>query len=96
MKQIVMTIALWALMAAAGQAECFVGYKAKQDDPLRLHYGIMHVTDAPLCADAALLEGHIANRLGDAGWTLLHIVEVQQTPPTDEQREVAGDYFQRF
>ena len=46
MKQILSSLACgpdiaWATVAAA---ECYADYKAKQDNPLRLHYGVMQVS----------------------------------------------------
>ena len=36
--------ALLALAALPAQAQCFADYKAKQDGPLRLHYGVAQVS----------------------------------------------------
>ena len=38
---ITLATALATTLATGAQADCYADYKAKQDDPLRLHYGIM-------------------------------------------------------
>ena len=55
-----------AVMLALGQqasAECYADYKAKQDDPLRLHYGVAQVSDAACGAGPGSAEGELAPRL---------------------------------
>ena len=47
MKQILTSLAVAGLISvgsAASAADCYADYKAKQDDPLRLHYGVMQVS----------------------------------------------------
>jgi len=43
MKKILLSLALVAF-AGTAQAECYADYKAKQDDPLRLHYGVAQIS----------------------------------------------------
>ena len=54
MKQIAFSLLAVALMAVAApaQAECYADYKAKQDNPLRLHYGVVQL-QGPCSANAA-------------------------------------------
>jgi len=44
MPRLFLSMAALALMALPAQAECYADYKAKQDDPLRLHYGVAQVS----------------------------------------------------
>ena len=49
MKQIILSLAaIMALTLAqpAQAADCYADYKAKQDSPLRLHYGVMQLRGA--------------------------------------------------
>ena len=47
MKRILAPLTLACVLAAsAAQAACYVDYKAKKDNPLRLHYGVMQVGEA--------------------------------------------------
>jgi hypothetical protein len=45
MARVLLTIAL-LLAALPAQAECYADYKAKQDNPLRLAYGVAQVSDS--------------------------------------------------
>ena len=56
---------IWAtlvLLAWPAHAECFVDYKAKQDNPLQLAYGVSQVTDE-ICGDIGAQEADLAARL---------------------------------
>lgn len=83
----------WALAAPAGAA-CFADYKAKQDDPLRLHYGVAEVPDTACDPKAAV--GVLRPRLAQAGWTLLNVLSIFGPEGLDERRASAGDYYLRF
>ncbi|WP_295313443.1 hypothetical protein [Roseobacter sp.] len=81
-----------ALAPAAVAAACYADYKAKQDNPLRLHYGVAEVSQ---CAgDAA--EAELRARLSAAGWTLLNVVSVFDESGLAERKESAGPYYLRF
>ena len=43
------------LLPALAEAACFADYKAKRDNPLRLHYGVVKLSDGacPSQGDAA-------------------------------------------
>ena len=91
------TLALALLLcsaAAEGSAACYADYKAKRDDPLRLHYGVIELADAD-CASAAAAAAAIRARLGD-GWQLLQVVGTFGESGLDERRAGAGDYFLRY
>ncbi len=81
-------------LAGAAQAECFADYKAKQDNPLRLHYGVMDVPDSACSVQAAA--GVIAPRLSAAGWTLLDVISVFGPEGLDERKAGAAEFFRRF
>ncbi|WP_050931027.1 hypothetical protein [Aestuariivita boseongensis] len=95
MKQIAFSLLAVALMAVAApaQAECYADYKAKQDNPLRLHYGVVQL-QGPCSANAARAE--VAARIAQGGWTLLNIVSVFGPEGLTERRDSAGPYFLRF
>jgi hypothetical protein len=80
--------------AGAAQAECYADYKAKQDDPLRLHYGVIALPD-DACSVAAAA-GFIAPRLARQGWTLLNVVSIFAPEGLDERKASAGAYFLSF
>lgn len=82
-----------ALAAPAAEAACYADYKARQDNPLRLHYGVMEVPDGA-CSVGAAAEV-VAARLGD-GWRLLQVVGVFGPEGLESRRASAGAYFLRY
>lgn len=92
------TLALAALLASVlalpAQAACYADYKAKQDNPLRLHYGVMQVSDGACSPGAARAE--MAPRLAAQGWTLLNVIGVFGPEGLDERKGNAGAYFLRY
>ena len=92
--QVLALVALAAMAAAPAGAECFADYKAKQDDPLRLHYGVAQVSDGNCSAAGA--EGELAPRLAGAGWTLLQVMSTFGPEGLDERKASAGDNFLRY
>ena len=89
MKHLCLAAVLMAFALPAG-AQCYVDYKAKMDDPLRLHYGVAEVSD---CAKA---EVELAPRLAANGWTLLTIVSTFGETGLAERQKSAADYFLRY
>ena len=92
MKQNLLTFAV-LMMAFPATAACFADYKAKRDNPLRLHYGVVEVTGA-CTVQAARAE--IAQRIARDGWQLLNVVSIFGTEGLAERKESAGIYFLRF
>ena len=85
----------FAVMAASPAAsECYADYKAKKDDPLRLHYGVAEVSDSS--CDRASASSELEPRLADAGWTLLQVVSTFGPEGLDERKASAGDNFLRY
>mgnify|MGYP001545456809 CR=1 FL=1 len=84
---------LFALAAGPASAACFADYKAKRDDPLRLHYGVAEIRGD--CAPGPAAD-ELRPRLAAAGWELLNIVSVFDETGLEERKESAGDYNLRF
>lgn len=84
--------ALLALSALPAQAQCFADYKAKQDGPLRLHYGVAQVS----ACDRKAAKAELAPRLKAGGWKLLNIVSTFGPEGLNERQSSAGDYFLRY
>lgn len=78
---------------APAEAACFADYKAKRDDPLRLHYGVAEIRED--CAVEAAAE-ELRPRLSEAGWELLNIVSVFDDEGLEEREESAGEFYLRF
>ena len=84
-----------ALMAAApASASCYADYKAKRDNPLRLHYGVIELPDSACSPDAA--KNQIAQRISADGWKLLNILSIFQNDGLEERKTSAGQYFLRY
>lgn len=84
-----------ALAATPATAACYADYKAKQDGPLRLHYGVAQISDAA-CGDNQRAAAELTPRLAQAGWTLLTIMSTFGETALQEKRAGAGDYFLRY
>ncbi|MGJ8545778.1 MAG: hypothetical protein ACSHWZ_10075 [Sulfitobacter sp.] len=96
MKQIALNMALASLLFAASPAfaaDCYADYKAKQDNPLRLHYGVAEITGA--CKKGAA-KRELSQRLARDGWTLLNILSVFGPEGLSERKDSAGSNFLRF
>ncbi len=83
------------MLALPAQAECYVDYKAKQDDPLRLAYGVSQVSDA-VCGKPKQARAELAPRLAAGGWTLLKIVSSFGPEGLSERKASAGDFYLRY
>ena len=93
MKQITLPFALILGLAGAAQAQCYADYKAKQDNPLRLHYGVAQVSGTCSTGNAAQ---QIGARLAAQGWTLLQIQSVFGPEGLDQRKASAGQFYLRF
>lgn len=96
MPRLFLSLAALALMALPAQAECYADYKAKQDDPLRLHYGVAQVSDGACAGGPGAAAGELAPRLASGGWTLLNVLSVFGPEGLGERESSAGEYFLRF
>mgnify|MGYP003605472931 CR=1 FL=1 len=81
-------------IALPANADCYADYKAKQDAPLRLHYGVAQVSDAGCSPKAA--KGELAPRLAAGGWTLLNVLSTFGPEGLSERKASAGEYFLRY
>jgi hypothetical protein len=96
MKHIRLTLSaalLAALTSPAFAADCYADYKAKQDNPLRLHYGVAQISGQ--CSKAAA-RAQLSQRLAASGWTLLNVVSVFGPDGLSQRKDSAGSNFLRF
>jgi len=82
------------LVASPALAACYADYRAKMDNPLRLHYGVVELP-ADACSVGAATP-LIASRIAQGGWELLQVVSVFDEAGLTSRRADAGDYFLRF
>lgn len=93
-KAVVTGLAL-TLAASAAQADCYADYKAKKDNPLRLHYGVIQLPQAA-CRDRARARKVIAARIGVGGWRLLNVMSVFGPEGLASRKDSAGQFYLRF
>jgi hypothetical protein len=82
------------LAASPAAADCYADYKAKRDNPLRLHYGVIEVPDR--ACDPGAAAPVIARRIAAEGWELLNVLGVFGPEGLAERRDSAGSYFLRY
>ncbi len=92
MKQLLLTLALIGF-ASTANAACYADYKAKMDNPLRLHYGVIELPDSACSVGAAA--SNIARRL-TGGWELLEVMSVFDESGLESRRNRAGQYYLRY
>lgn len=95
MRYTAIILGLLTALALAGPghaADCYADYKAKQDNPLRLHYGVARVSK---CSRPAA-KAELSQRLAAQGWTLLNIVSVFDESGLAERKQSAGPNYLRF
>ncbi len=85
--------ALLMAAAPAQAADCYADYKAKQNNPLKLHYGVIQIRGA--CNKAAA-QGEIQSRIAASGWTLLNVMSVFGPEGLQQRKANAGPYYLRF
>ncbi|MFD3190367.1 hypothetical protein ACFMPD_08850 [Sedimentitalea sp. HM32M-2] len=87
-------LGLWlSLPGPAYAADCYADYKAKQDAPLRLHYGVIQL-NGPCKPGPARNEA--AARLAQGGWTLLNLLSLFGPEGLQERKADAGPFYLRF
>ena len=92
MKWMIFTFIIF--LSQSAQAACYVDYKAKQGNPLKLHYGIMKLDNGECVT--GYVQDKVALRLSPHGWTLLNVLTVSRKLPNSQQKENAGENFLRY
>jgi hypothetical protein len=85
-------VAAW-FIAQPAWADCYADYKAKRDDPLRLHYGVAEVHDD---CDVEAATEELTPRLADEGWQMLNVLGVFDETGLEERRDSAGEHYLRY
>ncbi len=97
MKRYIFMLSVLTAIAISGSAKaaCYADYKAKRDNPLRLHYGVIELPDA-VCGDTATASDEIKTRLLANKWQLLNVLSVFDTDGLENRKDSAGEFFLRF
>lgn len=95
MRQFIFSACVLLGVTVAGSslaAGCYADYKAKQDNPLRLHYGVAKVGKC----NKGSAEQELSKRLSAKGWTLLNVLSVFDENGLAERKESAGRNYLRY
>lgn len=82
-----------SLMASTSSAACYADYKAKKDNPLKLHYGVIELNSGCNDQDA---EAEINARIGRDGWVLLNVLSVFDDGGLAGKEQSAGKFYLRY
>lgn len=96
MKQIraITLVACLSTFAAPAFAEqCFADYKAKKDNPLRLHYGVAELFQG--CSEATA-KPELQGRLSPDGWKLLNVLSIFDASQLAGKDSSAGQFYLRY
>lgn len=89
-------ITIFAICCAApASAACYADYKAKQDSPLKLHYGVVELPD-DACDNHNAAARDIERRLSRAGWQLLEVNSIFDESGLSSRQGRAGAFFLKF
>ena len=88
-------LAIALAVPVSASADCYADYKAKKDNPLRLHYGVAEVPDSA-CKNRKAAAKAISKRLAADGWQLLRVLSVFGPEGLDQREDSAGRYFLRY
>ena len=94
-KSTLLALAMVAITAFPANAACYADYKAKQENPLKLHYGVVQVDISP-CTMSDTVAKIVRQRLQSAGWLLLQVQSVFDDSGLGRRKKDAGQYFLRF
>ena len=83
-----------SVLAAPLHAACYADYRARMDNPLRLHYGVIEVPQSACSVGAA--SSVVNGRLASQGWTLVQVISVFNDSGLAARRADAGQYYLRF
>lgn len=90
-----MALAALSVLATPASAACFADYKAKRENPLKLHYGVIQIDSNP-CAMSDKVKSTVAKRLSASGWQLLQVQSVFDDSGLGKRKRDAGEFFLRF
>ncbi|MCC5955763.1 MAG: hypothetical protein JJU07_06645 [Natronohydrobacter sp.] len=96
MKHALRLFALLAGLALATQAsaQCYADFKAKQDNPLRLQYGIVELP-ASACGSRQAATDYARPVIARSGWTLLQIESIFDASEFQRRSANAGVIHRR-
>lgn len=95
-KRTFLLIAILVALPFAAHAACYADYRAKQDNPLRFHYGVVKVSNGS-CPSGGQVRSDVAGRIARDGWQLVGILGIfGDEGLNDKRRADAGGYYLRY
>lgn len=94
-RNIAAAVVALGLGVQAGHAACYADYKAKQDNPLRLHYGVIELPDRA-CGSKSDAKATISKKIGRDGWKVLKVIGIFDQSGLQERKKSAGAYFLKY
>lgn len=86
---------LLAALSGPAAAACYADYKAKQDNPLKLHYGVIELPDA-VCGSRDAAAREIDRRIRRGGWQLLNVMSIFGAEGLGDRKASAGGFFLKY
>ncbi len=96
MKQMLLSLLTAMVLAATttgARADCYADYKAKRDNPLKLHYGVARIDGS---CDKQNAANQLRPRLAADRWILLNVLSVFDETGLNQRKDSAGSNFLRF
>ncbi|WP_127115736.1 hypothetical protein [Shimia sediminis] len=93
MRAITLAVCMSALAAPVFAEQCFADYKAKKDNPLRLHYGVAELYQG--CSKKSA-KSEIKARISADGWKLLNVLSVFGPEGLAGKESSAGQFYLRY
>lgn len=92
---VLLSAALASLTALPASAQCYADYKAKQENPLKLHYGVIELPDTA-CANQTTAADYLvqSGRLDE--WQLLNVISLFDETGLEQRKDSAGSFYLRF
>ena len=95
MKTHLLLTAFLLAFAVPADAACYADYKAKRENPLKLHYGVVQVDISP-CSMSNDVTSQVRRKLQSGGWELLQVRSVFDDSGLGKRKRDAGEFFLRF
>ena len=90
---LILVTALALSLGSGTEAACYADYKAKRDNPLRLHYGVMELHNG--CKKKSATR-EARQRLKANGWVLLNVLSVFKENGLAKRQGSADRFFLRY
>ena len=90
-----LAVCLFIGTASTASAACYADYKAKREDPLRLHYGVVQINAEP-CSMSKAVSDNVSKRVAAGGWMLLQVQSVFDETELEAKKRDAGEFYLRF